>query len=104
MSNNFLDIVGFGWNIDLRDGPDRRQDRRGFDLATIRCRSCRTPAPAFPGSLLSTVGTTALSVTGSIIDNFTLSLIIQATQADSRTVTVTAPRVTLFNGQRGYMP
>jgi general secretion pathway protein D len=103
VSNNFLDIVGFGWNIGWNAGAI--SDHLGaVSISNNTLSQVQNPGTGVPGSLLTTVGAnSALSITGSIIDNFTLNLIIQATQADARTVTVTAPRVTLFNGQRGYI-
>jgi general secretion pathway protein D len=103
VSNNFLDVVGISWNLGIPAG----EIGGNVGAVTIgnNTASLATPgATGVPGSLgASLAGNSALSVTGSIIDNFTLNLIIQATQADKRTVTVTAPRVTLFNGQRGYI-
>lgn len=39
----------------------------------------------------------------SYIDDFQVNLLIQATQANQRAITLTAPRVTFFNGQRAYV-
>lgn len=39
----------------------------------------------------------------SYIDDFQVNLLIQATQANQRSITLTAPRVTFFNGQRAYV-
>ncbi len=45
----------------------------------------------------------ALSVFGSFLDNIQVDFLIRATQADSRTTVLTAPRLVLFNGQRSWV-
>ena len=55
------------------------------------------------GSQASFLSQGALNMTGTfgtVLDNFQLSLFLQATQMDTRAVSVAAPRVTLFNGQQ----
>ncbi len=56
-----------------------------------------------PGSFAgSTIGP-ALSIFGSFLDNIQVDFMIRATQADSRTTVLTAPRLVLFNGQRSWV-
>jgi len=45
----------------------------------------------------------ALTVGISFLDDIQVDLIINATQADQRSVLLTAPRLTLFNGQRSWI-
>ncbi|NOT01614.1 MAG: hypothetical protein HOP29_13410 [Phycisphaerales bacterium] len=45
----------------------------------------------------------AFNVFGSFLDNIQVDFLIRATQADSRTTLVTAPRLVLFNGQRSWV-
>ena len=45
----------------------------------------------------------ALSVGLSYLDDIQVDLLIQATQADQRNSVLTAPRITLFNGQRSWI-
>src|SRR5262249_2953557 len=45
----------------------------------------------------------ALSVGISYLDDIQVDLLIKATQADQRNVVLTAPRLTLFNGQRSWI-
>jgi general secretion pathway protein D len=56
-----------------------------------------------PGSLgtLFPLGTIATGLT--YIDDFQATILIQATQAQQTSSQITAPRVTLFNGQRAYV-
>jgi general secretion pathway protein D len=48
-------------------------------------------------------GNPALSVGIQFLDDVQVDLLIQATQADRRNVVLTAPRLTLFNGQRAWV-
>ena len=45
----------------------------------------------------------SLSIGGSFLDDIQVDFLVQATQASSYTRTLTAPRITLFNGQRAYV-
>lgn len=45
----------------------------------------------------------ALQVFGSFLDNIQVDFLLRATQADSRSTTLQAPRLTLSNGQRAYV-
>ncbi len=49
----------------------------------------------------------ALSMTGSygnpFLDDFTVNFLLRATQANQTSTILTAPRITLFNGQRAYV-
>jgi type II secretory pathway component GspD/PulD (secretin) len=49
------------------------------------------------------LGNPALTVGLSFLDDIQVDLLIQATQADQRSVVLTAPRLTLFNGQRSWI-
>ncbi len=50
-----------------------------------------------------TGGESALNFSGSILSNYQLSLLLQATQESEHSTTLTAPRVTLYNGQESYI-
>jgi type II secretory pathway component GspD/PulD (secretin) len=45
----------------------------------------------------------ALDVNWSYLDDIQVNLLLHATQASQRSITVTAPRITFFNGQRAYV-
>ena len=53
-----------------------------------------------PGSFAGGVIPPAFSIFGSILDNIQVDFLIRATKAHKRTTLITAPRLTLFNGQR----
>jgi general secretion pathway protein D len=44
----------------------------------------------------------AFNLFGSFLDNIQVDFLVRATQADSRTTLLTAPRLVLFNGQRAW--
>ena len=46
---------------------------------------------------------TALSIAGSFLDDIQVNFLIEATQASQTSRLLTAPRLTLFNGQRAYI-
>src|SRR5207247_3855425 len=56
-----------------------------------------------PGNLATVLTGSSLSTAITYIDDFQVSAIIRATQAEQSSTTITAPRVTLFNGQRAYV-
>ena len=55
----------------------------------------------FANTILST--SPALAMGATFLDDVQVDLLLKATQADRRTVTLTAPRLTVFNGQRSYI-
>ena len=75
VSNNFLDDFRIGWSV---------------ESSPITATAPGAPAAAKPPVFQATV-----------IDNWTLSLLLTGTQADTRTIAVTVPRCTLFNGGKG---
>lgn len=56
-----------------------------------------------PGSFAGQNIGPAFSLFGSFLDNIQVDFLIRATQADSRTSVLTAPRLVLFNGQRSWV-
>lgn len=58
-----------------------------------------------PGSFGGSQGllNPALQVFGSFLDNIQVDFLIRATQADARSTSLQAPRLTLTNGQRAYV-
>ena len=58
-------------------------------------------AQTFAGQALA--ATPALTYGVSYLDNIQVDLLIQATQADRRSIQLTAPKLTFFNGQRSFV-
>ncbi len=56
-----------------------------------------------PGSLGGAIAAPALALSGTFLDDIQVDFLIRATQADVRSTTLTAPRLTLLNGQRAYV-
>ena len=50
-----------------------------------------------------TAAGSALNISGGILSNYQLSLLINAVQQSEHSTILTAPRVTLFNGQQGFI-
>ena len=109
VGTNFLNDFAFGWNLTFPQGFF------GPDIAplTINNNTAAIAAPRATGIVGSLGGngagtgtaspTNALDVSGGILSNYQLNLFMQATQEDVHTTTVTAPRITLFNGQQAYI-
>ncbi len=56
-----------------------------------------------PGSFAGQTIAPALSIFGSFLDNIQVDFLIRATQADSRTSVLTAPRLVVFNGGSAWI-
>jgi general secretion pathway protein D len=56
-----------------------------------------------PGSFAGQNIAPALSIFGSFLDNIQVDFLIRATQADSRTTVLTAPRIVVFNGGTAWV-
>ena len=54
-------------------------------------------------SITSAVNAPSMQVSGAFLDDIQVAFLLQATQANSSTRTLTAPHLTLFNGQRAYV-
>ena len=80
----------------------------GWDPISVQQSSLGLIRTIASGALNSAVATTALSnpalaVGISFLDDIQVDLLIEATQADQRNAVLTAPRLTLFNGQRSWI-
>ena len=107
----FLEDIGVDLDINITDPGGN------FGPITIAQDSATLAAPgendfgepgAFPGgSFVPGLGFTpalrALDFGASFIDDVQVNLLIRATQANRRSISLTAPRVTFFNGQRAYV-
>jgi general secretion pathway protein D len=104
VSNNFLDDFRVGWNLSVPAGKMLGSVNSEVSVGNLNTFSQAMPGTTgVPGSIASFSTLPSLNLSASILDNWTLSLLLNATQADKRTITVTAPRVTLFNGQPGFI-
>ncbi len=101
VNNNFFEQFGVDWSLNIPAGS------LGGNIGAVTATSGglgqadRLNSGGTLANVLS--GSSALNVAGSILDNFQLNLVLQATQADQRTINVSSPRLTLFNGQQGFI-
>lgn len=111
VDQNFLEEVGVDFSVDFGDHGNFSTDPLVNSTSTLAPR----PISSFPGTfgtappqedgnadptvidLSSQIGAT-FGI--SYLDDIAVNLVIRATQASRRSVSLTAPRLTLFNGQR----
>jgi type II secretory pathway component GspD/PulD (secretin)/tetratricopeptide (TPR) repeat protein len=131
VARNFLEDVGvdfdfafnynntFGWNqaapiVNPSTGLPLRpinSSGQGVNVApvTVSQNSLGFTAPntletGLPGNLSGSFATPNFSTSiNAFLDDFQASLLIRASQGSRTLTTLTAPRVTLFNGQRAYV-
>jgi len=78
--------------------PPDRWTPIGAAQNSLGIASALIPAAGIAQTVLS--GAPALGVAGTFLDDIQVDFVVQATQADTRSVTLTAPRLTFTNGQR----
>jgi general secretion pathway protein D len=106
VSKSFLEDVGFDMDIVFNaENPDKFSPINVLQNSTGITSG---PTTGIPGSISSKLTggdtpLTALTLGGTYLDNFQVNFLLQATQAAQTSTTLTAPRVTLFNGQRAYV-
>jgi general secretion pathway protein D len=120
VQRNYLEDIGFDLDVTLNtDGFDRGSDGRpqGFGAVPITQDSIihtSNPITGVPGTIgnvnhgnasggVGGLGLSGLGLSGTYLDNFTVQFLLRATQASVTSTQVTAPRLTLFNGQRAYV-
>ena len=99
-----------GTGIDYVYGPTGAPIRRGDGWRPIGftqdssgiTESLGGAIPGIGGTIL-TSGAAAATTGFSYLDDIQVDLLIKATQADQRNVVLTAPRLTLMNGQRSFI-
>lgn len=69
----------------------------GIQSGSLGLAQSLLPAESVARTVIS--GTPALGVAGQFLDDVQVDFLVRATQADSRTTTLNAPRLTLTNGQ-----
>ncbi len=108
VDQNFLDEVGFDLDVTLQNGNANKWGPIGItqDSTTLANRQTSDITPsAFQADATTGLFTRSLDLMGTynILDDLQVSLMIRATQASRRSITLTAPRLTLFNGQRAFV-
>jgi general secretion pathway protein D len=104
VQRNFLEDVGVDLNFLFNLNSSWSNKFGTIPVTTPNSSFTQNPTTGVPGGLGSGSSTpTGLTTSATYLDNFQVSLIMRAVQASVTTTVVTAPRVTLFNGQRAYV-
>ncbi len=121
VQRNYLEDVGFDLDVTLNNSQKDLQNFAGrsgaFSPIPITQNSSiytANPTTGLPGSIQNVnngqvsggpggLGLSSLGLSGTYLDNFSVQFLVRATEASQHTVNVTAPRLTLFNGQRAYV-
>jgi len=74
-----------------------RSEQNSFDLT----ESLGGSVTDFAGAVVGAAP--ALGISGRFLDDVQVDFLVEATQADQRSITLTAPRLTFTNGQRAYV-
>jgi general secretion pathway protein D len=105
VQRNFLEDVGVDFDFQFNNVSSKIN---GGGPIRFQQNSADFTAPAqldttLPGNLATVLAGSSLSTSISYIDDFQVNALIRATQAEQSSSIITAPRVTLFNGQRAYV-
>ena len=99
VDQNFLDEVGidvdFAYNV-----PGGKFGPIKVDNNTIGLASGLNTG--LPGNFIGN-GARSLEVTASYLDDIQVNLLVRATQANRKSISLTAPRVTFMNGQEAFV-
>jgi general secretion pathway protein D len=104
VSKNFLEDVGLDLDaaFNINGGPNSKFSPISVGQNSVGFTS--NPVTGVPGGIgASNAAAQSLTLSGTYLDNFQVQFLLQATQASQTSTTLTAPRVTLFNGQRAYV-
>ncbi|HEV2296451.1 MAG TPA: hypothetical protein VGR35_21585 [Tepidisphaeraceae bacterium] len=115
IQRNFLEDIGVDVDFVFNTDADPDDKLGPIPVSNNSLLFTSNPITGIPGSIgqispgtqdpddpLST-GIGSLGLSGTYLDNFAVQFLVRATQAQSHSTVVTAPRVTLSNGQRGYV-
>ncbi len=101
IQRNFLEDVGVDLQFLLNATGNISKKLSPIQINNGSSTYTLSPATSVPGSIGTTA--TALTTAATYLDDFQVNLLLRATQAQQFSTIVTAPRLTLFNGQRAYV-
>ncbi len=111
VDRNFLESVQVDFDVAWVGGQD--DDGGGFQPINVNQTSAATRSNSATGGLAGPVqdalsfepffSSPALGLGVSFIDDLSVNLLVEATLANRNSISLTAPRVTFFNGQRAYV-
>jgi general secretion pathway protein D len=115
VQRNFLEDIGVDVDFIFNNDADADDKWGPIPVNNNSAVFTANPITGIPGSIGNvapttidpedplSVGVGALGLSGTYLDNFAVTFLVRATQAMQNSTVVTAPRVTLSNGQRGYV-
>ncbi len=103
VDNNFLEEFGVDLDFRYKSTGNFSPIVVEQDSIGLGQRGGTSLTPGRFGAGGGDVAPNALSLGVSFIDDLEVDLLVNATQAHNRSLTLTAPRVTFFNGQRAYV-
>ena len=104
VQRNYLEDVGVDLNFLFNLNSSWSQKFGTIPVTTPSSAFTFNPTTGVPGSIGSATSTpTGLTTSATYLDDFQVSLVMRAVQASVTSTVVTAPRVTLFNGQRAFV-
>jgi general secretion pathway protein D len=114
VQRNYLEDIGFDLDVTLNNNHSMSDKLSVVPINQNSAVFTANPSTGLPGSIrnvnngdvsggLGALGLSSLGLTGTYLDNFTVQFLLRATQAEQKSTNVTAPRLTLFNGQRAFV-
>jgi len=101
IQRNFLEDVGVDLDFLLNATGNISKKLSPIQINQDSSTYTLGPSTSVPGSIGKNA--TALTTAATYLDDFQVNLLLRATQAQQFSTIVTAPRITLFNGQRAYV-
>lgn len=97
-------VLGPGFNGGFFDGQNLPNDQFSIIRAAQNSFGLTNELAAASSFATTILGLNpALGVTGRFLDDIQVDFLVEATQADQRSVLLTAPRLTFTNGQRSFI-
>jgi general secretion pathway protein D len=104
VQRNFMQDVGVDLNFLFNLNSSWSKNIGTIPVTTPASTFTQNPSTGVQGSIGSSAITpTGLTTSATYLDDFQVQLMVRAVEASVNTSIVTAPRITLFNGQRAYV-
>jgi type II secretory pathway component GspD/PulD (secretin)/tetratricopeptide (TPR) repeat protein len=101
VTRNFLQDIGVDLSFIFNTNAAGSNFFSTIPVQAANSTFTQAPVTNVPGSIGATA--TGLTTAVTYLDNLQVSLLLHATEASELNTEVTAPRITLFNGQAGYV-
>jgi len=104
VQRNFMEDVGVDLNFLFNINSSWSKNFGTIPVTTPNSSFVQNPVTGIPGSIGSLPTTpVGLTTSATYLDDFQVQLMMRAVQASINSTIVTAPRLTLFNGQRAFV-